>query len=232
MDIATIFDQLVEDKTLVSMEMIDGNFDTLTIIIDTKKDKKKGNFFGLDATKELVGAIRRDRDFRLKCEFTGRDKVKYNFSTMGGVIQEDLVWIKFPDKIDRDQKRKDFRVTPSLRTKFRPSLQGKKVSMDVLNLSMGGALVMLDRGVESSPTLDVDHKLINTDIVFPAAKDKKATRVTIKRSLLIRVEEGPKKTRFRYAVKFLKVDPANQQKLRKEIYNIQREELRRKKMAE
>ncbi len=229
MDIPTIFNQLVEDKTLVSIEMVDGDFETLTLIIDARKEKS-GNFFCLEAEGSFVKAIRRERDYRLKFEFTGRDRVRYSFFTTGGEIREDLIWIRFPDKIDRDQKRGDFRVSPLRQTKFYPRLKGKKLSMDVVNLSLGGALVMLDRGVESSPTLNVDHKLLDAEMVFPGAKDGESKKLVIKRALLMRVEEGPVKTRFQYAVKFLKVDFKNAQKLRRRIYDIQREELRRKKM--
>ncbi len=232
MDIPTIFEQLVEDKTLISIEMVDGDFETLTLVIDTREEKKKGRSFSLDATDDFIRAIRREKNYRLKYEFTGRDKVRYRFFTTGGEIEEDLVWIPLPDKIERDQKRSDFRVTPFMKTKFLPRLKGKELSMNVLNLSMGGALVMLDRGIESAPTLDVDHKLLNSEMVFPGVLNKTGSKVTIKRALLIRVDEGPKKLRYQYAVKFLKVDPENQKKLRQGIYDIQREELRRKKMTE
>ncbi len=231
MDISTIFDHLVEDKTLVSIEMVDGNFETLTLIIDAMEEKKE-KFFCLEATDDFVRAIRGERDYRLKFEFTGRDKVRYSFFTTGGEIREDLVRIGFPDKIERDQKRGDFRVAPFIETKFYPRLKGKKLSMDVINLSMGGALVMLDRGVESAPTLNVDHKLLNAEMVFPGSENRKSTRLVIKRALLIRVEDGPTKNRYKYAVKFLKVDFNNQKELRQRIYDIQREELRRKKLRE
>jgi c-di-GMP-binding flagellar brake protein YcgR len=227
--IQTILEQLKADGTLVSIQMPERDYQNITVVTEIIQSGKQNHFYiDLPAGFKEVAITR--GGWRLSFEFTGRDKVKYSFLAKGQKIERDQVLVDFPEAIDRKQRRQDFRVKPPMGTFFDFTLKDTDYQASVINISLGGILIIRTKGIEKKPLLHVNQTLLNTRVLFTV--EEAQVKVKIKKAIVRRIEEGPEKTRYRYAFQFIDIDRENRQILLQNIYQVQREMLLRKKLVQ
>jgi c-di-GMP-binding flagellar brake protein YcgR len=227
--ILTILEQLKADGTLVSIQMPDRNYQNITVITDIVQNGKQNQFY-IDIPAGFKEVAITKGGWRLSFEFTGRDKVKYSFQAKGQKILQDQVLIDFPEAIDRKQRRENFRVKPPMGTYFDFTLKDAEYKASVINISLCGALIIRTKGIEKKPLLRLNQTLKNARVWFTVEEEQ--VNIKIRKAIVRRIEEGPEKTRYRYAFQFIDIDKENSQILLQNIYQVQRDMLLRKKLTQ
>lgn len=220
-----IFEQLQRDKTLLTLHIPRVDFDKLTIIIGTMT-RDNIPFFLIDKPPGFDEAASDVKGIEIHFEFTGRDKVKYSFKTIGCEISGDKVHIRFPEIIERRQRRKHFRLEPPVNTKLHVAVNSSRYEASVISVSLGGALIVFGEKNEKKPTLKIGQKLNHIQLVFPS--DKEDLRVHINRALVKRLGNAPVTGHFHCSVQFTDIEKNEEKMLNEFIYRFQRLFLRKR----
>ncbi len=218
-----VLDHLVATRTLLKVCLPTKDYTHLTLLLGTEKIKGK-LYFAIDLTDELIDIFKNQTVEGLIFEFTGPDKVTYRFATTDTISKLGRVLVRFPDYIERIQKRSNFRIKTWAGTMahFKIGKQAHKLRID--NISLGG---LYGLAFDPQPeTLSVGDVLSPVEIIFPI--DDQCLLITIKKAVIRRIEQRKKSRRNAYAMEFLEIDRDSRQVLTRQIYNLQRYYLKRR----
>lgn len=221
-----IFNKLQEDKTLLKMHVLGKSYERLTVVTDIRI-KNGTPFFLLDFPDDFHQVVDDVKKSRIHFEFLGKDRIKYNFRTSGGEISGDKIYIKLPEVIERQQRRKHYRLSPPVGTKIYVRKNRLAFELNVINISLGGALCATinaknrgGNGIELQPR----NTLKNLSLVFSLETESLA--VFVKKAVVKRIEKDPKTFRENCALQFVDVEKEEEKALNEFIYRFQREFLR------
>jgi hypothetical protein len=105
----SVFEQVQKEGTLITMHLIGTAYERLTIFTGMRTNNGIRHLV-IDKPKGFTRAVKGVGVWRIRFEFTGRDKVNCMFTTSGGEFRDDEIWIRFPEFIERIQRRKHFRI--------------------------------------------------------------------------------------------------------------------------
>lgn len=224
--ISGVLEQLQKDRTLVKMHLLGKDYDRLTIVTDIRT-RNKVPFFLVDYPPGFREAIAGVEHWKIHFEFTGKDNIQYVFRTSGGEIFRDQIWIRFPDSITREQRRKYFRLTVPSGAKIRFERNSITYEINVVDVSLGGCLGVLAASherIKGKEFLRTGETLRHIQLEFPS--EEGAMKVYIKEALISRREKAPVTGRYRYGLEFTKIEENEEKVLTELIYRFQREFLR------
>jgi hypothetical protein len=115
--ITKLFEELVTYKIFLKMNLLDSDFKQLTRIT-ALADRNNELHFIIDTPEKFENAAARTAPWRIHFEFTGRDHIEYGFTTIGGEIQGKRTFVKMPRLVERNQRRKLFRINAPAGTKL------------------------------------------------------------------------------------------------------------------
>ncbi len=224
-----LFQQLIESKTIISMQVAGSRFERLTCITDIRDDGKQ-NYIVVDTPNEFQAAVVNNPEWELHFNFSGPDKLEYIFTTIGGTYSgQDLV-LPVPEFVNRLQRRRNFRLVapPGARMYF----QSKqfKGTLELINISLGGAMGILHlKGMTSTkhPVLKVNQPVFKISLVLPGRLSQDG-EILIKKAEVVRIDRDKENYKHRYAFEFKYIEKDEQRKMLDAIYRIQREYLQRK----
>ena len=212
-----IFEQLRKDKTLIQMRLLGADYEQLTIIIDIQA-RKNMLFFLIDYPKGFKEAVSDIKVWKMRFEFIGNDNLQYIFRTSGGEIIGNQICIKFPESIERIQRREHFRIEVPLETKLHFKKQSADIEMNVIDISLKGALVNSVQ-IQKNVVLKSSENLKNVKLVFPS--EKKDLVVHTKKVSVKRVEKDSQSKRYIYGLYFAKIEKNEEILLTKIISKLQ-----------
>jgi len=210
-----IFEQLRKNKTLIQIYLLGKNYRRLTIVTNIQYIKNSFVFF-IDYTKGFKEAVSNIEVWKIRFEFIGNDKLKYLFRTSGGEIIGNEICIKFPEFIERIQRRAHFRIEVLVETKLHFKKESTDIEMNVINISLKGALV---NSVPKNTILTSGEKLKNVKLVFPSGK--KTTVIYIKKVLVKRLKKNSESKRYTYGLYFAVTEKKEEILLKKIISELQ-----------
>ncbi|MCK5507583.1 MAG: PilZ domain-containing protein, partial [Desulfobacterales bacterium] len=191
-----IFEQLRKDKTLIQVYLLGRDYKQLTIVTNIQYIKNTPFFF-IDYTRGFKEAVSGVEVWKMRFEFIGNDKLKYLFRTSGGEIIGNEICIKFPESIERIQRRAHFRIEVLLKTKLHFKKESVDIEMDVVDISLKGALVS---SAPKNIILTSGENLKNVKLVFPFKE--KDMIVHIKKVLIKRLKKDSESKRYTYGLYF------------------------------
>lgn len=225
-DIFDLLENLKKNRTLLRIQFANSDFGGLTLIIDIHKDKKKPRF-QIDHPPGFIEMVEKADDFNLLFEFSGDDNLQYSFKTAGVDISNNIIWINFPDYIERLQRRNDFRLIVPGGTKLHLESEQIQHEMTVINISLGGLLgayaTFRDKS-EKRHIFEVGNILTNLSLIFPYKNDYSC--VKIKESEVKRIAPDSRYKQIFYALQFLSIDKIEKEKLVTLLYEYQAQLLR------
>ena len=221
----TIIEALQSDQTLIKMRIPARDFHHLTIITNTKQSGQD-LYFQIDYPHGFREAVRGLDEWRFRFEFTGPDRLPYAFKTLGGERDNKNIWVRFPEYIERQQKREDFRVSLPYGINIYLTAAEAPWKIRVENLSRGGALGVEKITVKSKPLLEAGESIEGFQIRFPRARENKT--ITVLKAVVKRVDNDTNRKRRFYAFQFTELDKQAESLLIQRIYDLQREFLRRR----
>ncbi len=226
-----LFNELIGQKTIISMNVVGAGFDRLTCITGTVHDAG-GRHLLIDPPDDFEEAAA-DKDlWHLRFNFNGPDQLEYIFSTRGGELADQNLKIPFPEYVERLQRRRNFRVDVFTGTRMHFQLKKIKGVLDVVNVSLGGSygvLVKHNFKFIRGSVLKMDQQVYDINIVFPGDENEPDETVYVKQAEIKRVEHDQDRGFYRYAFEFKKIDKEERQRLTQIIYGLQRKYLQRRK---
>jgi c-di-GMP-binding flagellar brake protein YcgR len=227
-NLVNIFKTLKKDKKLIKMRLPGKDYECLTIITNVFPNKKKSAFM-IDSPKDFQSAFGGLNDIKMHFEFTGNDNLSYTFKTSGGEIHYDEIKVKFPDFINRKQRRKDFRLEAPSGTKLHIKINSKLFKITVLDVSLGGTLIALVGHMpesENNHFFKIGNCFEDIELLFPM--DGKSFKSKIKKAAIVRVVKSSLKPKNCCALQFVSIDKNEEKALTKFIYKYQQQFLRKR----
>ena len=219
---------LQKDKTLIKMNLPGRDFERITIITRVRH-RRQNPLFLIDYTRGFREAVGDVKDVKMRFEFTREDKVNYYFNTYGWEIYSDEIGVRFPEFIERKQRRRDFRLAVPSDTKLYIQVESTQLEMKVLNVSLGGTLAVLvgrKEGFKEETIFNAGEYLSDIEMVFPLEGED--LRIHIEKAMVVRLEEDPSKDKNCCALQFISMEEKEEKALTEFIYKYQRHVLQKK----
>jgi c-di-GMP-binding flagellar brake protein YcgR len=226
--ITSIFEELRQRKTLLKLILADTDFEHLALVTGLRR-KESGPHFIIDTPQGFKEAAADIDIWHIRFEFTGKDNIHYVFTTIGGQITGNQLYIKLPEEMERKQRRKLFRINAPAETKLCFSIEGTRHELQVIDISLGGslaALVQTDSHVQPKPPFPDTHPLKDVELIFPAEIFRQP--IKIKTAQIKRLKKNPETTRYEIALEFNQISKSDQRLLNDLIYRLQRQSLRKR----
>ena len=223
-----VFKQLLRNRTLLRLELHNDIFQGFTLVVDLCTAKKEPSF-RIDSLAGFHDAVRGLSVWRFKFEFIDPDNIQYTFATSGGYAQGDEIWIKFPEFIQRNQRRQHFRLRPPRGTRILFRSDRFRGEMQALDLGMGGslgALVRMKTRGRGSPAFGVGDTLADVELEFTRAPQ--IPKVSVKKAVVKRFGSAGTVGLHLYPLEFVQMDEREEQRLLKVLYHLQRNQLRQR----
>jgi hypothetical protein len=186
--------------------------------------------FAIDYPRGFREVTAKVHSWRLRFECTGRDKLHYVFRTFGGEMVQGDIWLEFPEIIQRWQRRKNFRLELPSGTRIHFHLDEKDHEMHVHDISLGGALVSLEKASQKMLIEHIGKTLKHSTVVFSFRNEE--TSVSIQEILVKRWEKDSYTGRYRYGLQFTQLEKDQEETLKRLIYRFQRGFLRKRQCLE
>ena len=223
--IVDILKELQRDKTLIRMYIKDEEHEYL-VIIEGVRTLFVFSRFLIYCSREFLETVAENQSRKIFFEFS-KESIKYIFKTSITKVDGDKIWFKFPEFIEKYQRRMNFRVDVPSETKFFCEVESKQCTLEVLNISSGGFLLCDDKSGESDICFEPGEVLNNVEFVFPNFEEK-IEEVQVHKIEIIRSEKSIKNRCRYYAVKIIEINYKEEEKLSQAVLSLQRYALRSK----
>ena len=226
--ITNTFEELLQRKTLLKLILVNTDFEHLARVTGLRP-KESAPYFIIDTPQGFKEAAADIDNWHIRFEFTGKDNINYVFTTIGGQIAGNQIYIKLPEEVERKQRRKLFRIEAPAETNLCFSIDGTRHELEVIDISLGGslaALVQTDRTVQHPPPFADTGALKDVELLFPAGISRQPIR--IKTAQIKRMKENPETTRYEMALEFIQIGKHDERLLNDVIYRLQRQYLRKR----
>jgi c-di-GMP-binding flagellar brake protein YcgR len=223
-----IFEELINYKTFLKLNFLNSDYKQLTRIT-ALADRNNEPYFIIETPEGFEHVAAKNAPWRIRFEFAGRDHIKYRFTTTAGEIHGNRTFIKMPRVMERNQRRKLFRIDAPAETKLCLSLDGVRHKLEVINLSIGGslaALVQTNSDGKGSPPFVDNYFLKNAELVFPAEIMRQPIKISAVQ--IKRMKMNTETKRYEVALEFYEIEKSEEQKLTDLIYELQRQYLRKR----
>ncbi len=226
--ISTVLNELIQRRTLVRIKLIGKDYEQLALIHAIRARKGEW-YFLIENPIELQDILIDYSGLPFLFEFTSPQGVPYSFTTLGDWMEDEEIWLRFPETIERRQHRRNFRIEVPPNTFLYFSHQDRKHTLSVVNLSLGGslgALVQQEKNGSSRLNIAIGDTIENVKLVF---RNGPLTRqFNILKARVVRTEEKQAPPIFCLACEFLEMDKENERKLTEIIFELQRQILRKR----
>jgi hypothetical protein len=218
--IDSIFDHLIQQRTLVKVSLPERSFENLTLITDLREENDSKTF-RIDPPKGLIENLRQASTEWLAFEFTGPDQLLHRFEAPAALFSEPDLWFAYPLKIARYQLRENFRVKVAGDSYVELEIDEEKVRMSIDNISLGGVYCLSKK--KFKPLFDEDRRL--KDMTVKVALNNDAFISTIDLVQVKRIEPHVRPKFFGIAFEFIKMKNDAKTRLVRYVYEMHRQYL-------
>lgn len=229
--ILKLFKELQQDKTPLTMQSINDDYERLSHIADIRKWKGL-HYFLIEYHEGFLKAGHDFDDWKLRFQFIGKDKINHTFETGSGEISRKMIWIRLPEIIHRCQRRRLFRLEAPHGTRLYFKIFGTHYKLLVINISLGGTLgvlVSLTKSMEQDLHRFVPKMLENAELVFHSKENNDDSKVNIRQCQIKRQHRNPQTKKYECAIEFKEIAEVEQEKLRRLFYQCQRDYLQKRR---
>ena len=232
-DVFRLFRDLQGEGTLLKLYLPGNDFKHLTRITDIQT-RKKTTCFVIDYPESLddsdkLAFEKNSTAGAMEFEFTGKDHIRYAFSSVPARFVKQKIWLPLPQTVEREQRRRQFRISAPPGSELRFELNAVRYDLKIIDISLGGSLGVLAGGAQENGRdrhLEQAREIESLELSFASGNEQ--ILVSIKRAELRRLKRDPLTHRYEYALEFKEIDSLNKKKLNDLIYRFQREFLRKR----
>jgi c-di-GMP-binding flagellar brake protein YcgR len=228
-DDTTIFQLLEELKNYrlpVQAVLLNGTFDGMTHVNGIRK-RRGMVYFRTEFIRSYVTAIGGEKEWQSRFSFFGKDNIQYVFRTIGWKVDSDGIWHRFPEIIERRQRRKFFRLELPLQTNLFLVVGSGQYKMTAIDVSIGGffgELMDFDGPIHKDPPWSVGDRV--EDLALEVDYDGKSTRISIQAGILRRLAAESSNKKSAYAFEFVEMTKTEETALVELVYDLQRKILK------
>lgn len=221
------FRQLQRQRIPLRFHVLGRDYERLSIV--TGVESRNGQSFLLvDLPKQFENELPDCEGLRVQLEFADRERIPHSCRTVIHRPAGDDLWLVLPDSVERIQRRKHFRVEPPQGTRILFPFLGREIEVPVLNISLGGGLIISPkRGARS---LDLDPGATLRDIRLLSTMEEEKLEVKIRTAEVIRADRVPESSRIQFALQFVRMEKEDEQILDRFIYYSQRRLLKKRSL--
>ncbi len=225
-----IFNELLQDKTLLKMKLLNGDLEHLTYLTDIRQGRRK-TYILVDYPENFLQIPEPNEHRRFRFEFTAKDNIRYIFESEAEKYSQDVMWIPLPESAERFQRRKLFRLDAPHGTRLFFKIDDSQCELWVVNVSLRGSLgVLVSMNAKMEKNLKLyNHRLLeNVELVFPSESDHK--KVKIKQCQIKRQEINLHTDKYECAVEFKEISDDEEKKFTEYFYEHQRKFLKKRRL--
>jgi PilZ domain len=229
-DVITLLEEVKQKQIMLSIELVDQGYEQTTMIIRIPEDPD-ASFFVIDPPQDFMNYVSKIKESEFQFRFRGLDNLDHIFTSLGGTFSDNEIRIKFPDYIDRFQRRRYFRLRVPTGTKFLFRFGQVRQEMSMINISMRGAFGVLElsKGENQEKPIYKKKDLVeDIEIISPAGPKISEQKISVKKAVIRRAEHEPRKNIDLYAFEFMSIDRDQEKRLNKFIFDLQRLALQKK----
>ncbi|MCF8062847.1 MAG: PilZ domain-containing protein [Deltaproteobacteria bacterium] len=223
-----VFQQLQRQRIPLRIHVLGRGYERLSIVTGVEF-RNGGTFLLLDLPVRFETELPDCEGLRVQLEFADRERIPHSCRTVIHGSKGDDLWLFLPDHIERIQRRKHFRVEPPQGTRIVYPLQGKNVEFPVLNLSLGGGLIISPmKGGAKSLCFEPGMTLRGVRLLSTMEEEKLELEIRI--AEVIRAEKITESSRAHFALQFVRMEREDEQMLDRFIYYSQRRLLKKRSL--
>ncbi|MDY6832849.1 MAG: PilZ domain-containing protein [Thermodesulfobacteriota bacterium] len=222
-----ILRDLRKNSTILQMHLKGTHFKKLTVV--TAIQPKPGRpLLYVDHPPGFAKAAEGVDNWEIVFTFTGVHGIPYSFTTFGGFFREEdnTIAVEAPEAVERKQRRKHLRVKPPVGTVTTAIIDGEGYDIQIVNISLGGALVMFSSPVIKEDVVKRGQEVKDITIdLFPGKAGKEPVKVD--RAVIRRVITEHVTSKQHYGLMFIDMARNETMRLKDYIYVNQRLMLRK-----
>ena len=222
-----LFDQLQKDRVVVKLTLLGEEYERLTIITGVSTENGTP-YVIIDIPTGFRETFQYDKKKKVLFDFVGKDKILYSFRTVVGRINENDIWMEFPEFIERVQRRRFYRIAPPVGTKIYFEVDFRKYEAGVVNLSEGGLLITQSEQFQKEVKLSDGEYVKNINLI--CEEQRLRFQIGIKKGVIKRRAKNPNTSRYTYAIQFIGIEDREKKELQDWIFRVQREFLRKQSL--
>ncbi len=223
-----VFQQLQRGRTPLRLHVLGRGYERLSIVTGVEVQKDRA-FVLVDLPWQFETEVPDGAGTRVQLEFADKNRIPHSCRTVIDHAEGDNLWIVLPEHIERIQRRKHFRVEPPQGTRLVMPVQDRKVEVPVLNLSLGGGLVISPMKGDLK-SLPLQAGMVLERLRLLGLMDEERIEVGIRKAEVKRVERIPDSTRINFAIQFVRMERADEQVLDRFLYYSQRRLLKKRSL--
>jgi c-di-GMP-binding flagellar brake protein YcgR len=212
---------LIRSGQMCKMEISRTPYCWLTLLSEVKEEKK-GILLLVDRVRDFEKVLSASHRQEVLIEYLENDEVPCSFLSRVSQVDTRGIWVEIPEKIQREQKRKFFRLRAPVGTEiFFPGDPGKEEKGTVKDYSLGGVAFLINKEV----SLKAGDQLKNLRLCIPEGRE--VLKVSVPLAVVIRAEPDFFQGQTSCALEFLEFPEANKKEFTRHIFEKQRNLLRR-----
>jgi c-di-GMP-binding flagellar brake protein YcgR len=223
-EIKETLQNLIRSGQRCKMEISRTPYSWLTSLSKIKEDGE-GILLLLDHVQDFEEVLSTSHRQEVLIEYLENDEVPCSFLSRVSQVDTRGIWVEIPEKIQRQQKRKFFRLRAPVGTEiFFPGDPGKEEKGTVKDYSLGGVAFLINKEV-SLKSLKPGDQLKNLRLCIPEGRE--VLKVSVSLAVVIRAEPDFFQGQTFYALEFLEFPEANNKEFNRHIFEKQRNLLHR-----
>jgi len=222
--VLSLLEELRQARTLISIRVRERDLQSLTMIagIQVKNGIAR---FKIDCSPGLQTKEYEVEGLEIDFEFTGGDKLMYHFRASVLEVSGQDLWMRFPEFIERGQRRLDFRVEAPPGTRLYFQVNGLSCSVEVVSISLGGVKITGRKGSQGNVILGRGQTLSNLVLKFPKPDH---SSVFIGKAQVKWTSQSSGRALEKHALQYTELDRRQRRILKEHILRIEREILRKR----
>jgi len=220
--VLSLLEDLRHARTLIGIRVKNLQYLTMITEIQIKNGIAR---FKIDCSWDLQRDKHEVEGLGIDFEFTGGDKLMYHFKASVLDVSGHDLWVRFPEFIERGQRRLDFRMEAPLGTRLYFQAKGLSCSIEAVSISLGGVRVIRGKGHQRDVILARGQILKNLELRFPKPND---LSVRIDEAQVRWTSQSSAGTLEAHGLQFTKVERTQRRILKEHILRIQMEILRKR----
>ncbi|MGD9121857.1 MAG: PilZ domain-containing protein [Desulfobacterales bacterium] len=224
--VTALLDTLIQHKTFLKLTLVDTEYESLARILRIA-DHNKTPSLVFNVPQGFEEAAADLDDWQIRFEFSGPDQIQYAFTAAGGEIADNRIHLSVPWEIERQQRRERFRIDAPEGTRIHFINDGKRLELEVINISIGGSLaawVQSRTDMPQNSPLAVTQRFEDVKLVFPAEILQRP--IQIEALEIKRIEQKSQHSRYELGIEFDEISDHEKMRLTDLIYELQRQYLR------
>lgn len=222
--------ELKKSRALIRAHIKEGAFERITLITDVRVFQKM-LFFRLDEAEILRSVVEPLEAWKLTIEFSGKDQYPSFFETTSGQVVGNVFWFQAPDRIERLQRRRNFRLKAPTGASLEVMRYRKPIRLGLIDFSLGGVLCLVDSvnpRMRRERIFKEGRTFKNARLIIPLESDPPA-EIPVSKARIVRSDQNSLTGAYQYGLMFITLDSTAEKRLKDLLYRLQRAYLRKRR---